>query len=164
MADEEEYGGDDFADVADDLDNLDEVEDAEGGLVIADDKPTQREVARESRALNFLSVHHPECRLDYIENVLQKLPLDSYPADNGKDKRHRSVPYLTQFERTKIIGFRAEQLANGNRPFVPVPEHITDVVDIARLELEAKRLPFIIKRPMPDGTFEYIRLSDLIIV
>ena len=123
-----------------------------------------REVAKESRALQFLNTHHPECRLDYIEEVLKKLPLDSYPADNGKDKRHRSVPYLTQFERTKIIGFRAEQLANGNRPFVPVPDHVTDVLDIARLELEAKRLPFIIKRPMPDGTFEYIRLSDLIII
>lgn len=163
MADEEDYGGEDFGDVADDLENLDEVAGVDG-VAPEEDKPTQREVARESRALNFLSIHHPECRLDYIEDVLKKLPLDSYPADNGKDKRHRSVPYLTQFERTKIIGFRAEQLANGNRPFVPVPDHVTDVLDIARLELEAKRLPFIIKRPMPDGTFEYIRLSDLIII
>jgi DNA-directed RNA polymerase I, II, and III subunit RPABC2 len=163
MADEDDYGAEDFGDVADDLENLDEVAGVEGA-VAEEDKPTQREVARESRALNFLSIHHPECRLDYVEDVLKKLPLDSYPADNGKDKRHRSVPYLTQFERTKIIGFRAEQLANGNRPFVPVPDHVTDVLDIARLELEAKRLPFIIKRPMPDGSFEYIRLSDLIVI
>ena len=41
---------------------------------------------------------------------------------------------------------------------------MTDVLEIARLELEQKRLPYIVKRPMPDGTFEYFRLSDLLVV
>ena len=41
---------------------------------------------------------------------------------------------------------------------------MTDLREIARLELEARRLPIIIKRPMPDGTFEKWRLSDLLIL
>lgn len=67
-----------------------------------------------------------------MEQVQAKLPLSQYPPDSGVDAQHRSVPYLTLFEKTKIIGFRANQLANGARPFVMVPAHITDVLEIAR--------------------------------
>jgi DNA-directed RNA polymerase subunit K/omega len=52
----------------------------------------------------------------------------------------------------------------GARPYIAVPAHVTDLREIARLELEARRLPIIIKRPMPDGTFEKWRLSDLLIL
>lgn len=129
-----------------------------------DTQHTQREVGKESRALKFLITHHPECRLDYIENVFEKLSLESYPPNSTTDKKHKSVPYLTLFEKTKIIGFRANQIAQGGRSYIHVPQHVTDVLDIARLELEQKRLPYILKRPMPDGTFEYIRLTDLIVI
>ena len=63
--------------------------------------------------------------------------------------------------KTKIIGLRANQLSQGARPFISIPEYITDVRDIARLELEQKKLPFIVKRPLPNGTYEYWRLMDL---
>ena len=123
-----------------------------------------REVAKESRALQFLSTHHPEARVDYIENVLEKLQLSSCPPDHGVDKNHKSVPYLTLFEKSKVLGFRANQLSQGAQPLIEIPSHVTDVLEIARLELLQKRLPFIIKRPMPDGTFEYWRLADLILL
>jgi DNA-directed RNA polymerase subunit K/omega len=154
MADEE------FDDAAGDFDGADIDEELAEQEELAE---AQEQVAKESRALQFLNTHHPECRLDYREDVFQLLPLASYPPDNGGDKRHRSVPYVTIYEKAKIIGFRANELAQGARPFIIVPDHVSDVIDIARLELEARRLPFILKRPMPDGTFEYVRLSDLII-
>ena len=124
-----------------------------------------RELGKENKALQFLNLHHPECRLDYVEEVLEKVPLKAYPPDNGADKKHKSVMYLTIFEKTKILGFRANQLSQGSKPFInPLPEHVTDVLEIAALELEQRRLPYILKRPMPDGSFEYIRLSDLMII
>lgn len=159
MADDESIGMSDIADIEDDIHEAEGAHDEDVPI-----EPGQREVAKESRALNFLNTHHPECRLDYLEQTLAKLPLSSFPPDHGSDNRHRSVPYLTPFEKTKMIGFRANQLAQGSRPFVIVPSHMTDVLEIARLELEQKRLPYIVKRPMPDGTFEYVRLSDLIMV
>jgi len=160
MADEQDYddGGEDFGETIDTL----IVEEEEHELVTPEGVP--REVAKESRALQFLNTHHPECRLDYIEEIQQKLPIASYPPDNGSDKKHKSVPYLTLFEKTKIIGFRANQIAQGGRVFIHVPPHMTDVLEIARKELEEKRLPYILKRPMPDGTFEYVRLADLIVI
>jgi len=107
--------------------------------------------------------HHPECILDYAEVVATKLPLLASPPLD-KDPNHKSVPFLTQYERTKVIGMRANQLSQGARPYIPVPEYVTDVAEIARLELTARRLPYIIRRPMPDGTQEYWRLSDLLIL
>jgi DNA-directed RNA polymerase I, II, and III subunit RPABC2 len=123
--------------------------------VVPDNKPELRRLYQQ----------HPECNLDYIEQVIPKIPLQVVPPGGEKtDTNHRTYPFLTNFERTKIIGLRANQISRGSVPFVSVPKHITDVRDIARLELEQKRLPYLIKRPLPDGTFEYWRLSDLMIL
>jgi len=163
MADEDDYDGDDTLGEV-----LDEIADQEQEIVLEEavegGTTVQREVAKESRALQFLNTHHPECRVDYREDVLEKLAMKFYPPDSGSDKKHRSVPYLTLFEKTKIIGFRANQIAQGARALIHVPAHVTDVIEIAKLELEQKRLPYILKRPMPDGTFEYIRLLDLLVI
>jgi DNA-directed RNA polymerases I, II, and III subunit RPABC2 len=115
--------------------------------------------------LKRLYQQHPECNLDYIEQVIPKLPLQIVPPGGDKaDSNHRTYPFLTNFEKTKIIGLRATQISRGSAPFISVPKHITDARDIARLELEQKRLPFIIKRPLPNGTFEHWRLVDLLIL
>jgi DNA-directed RNA polymerase subunit K/omega len=130
-------------------------------------------------ALKKLYQHHPECQLDYIEDVLQKVPLAVAPAglvgasviidpkqENPYkfDLLHKTYPFLTIYEKTKIIGMRANQLSQGACPFITVPSHVKSVKDIARLELEQKRLPYIIKRPLPNGEYEYWRLMDLLIL
>lgn len=123
--------------------------------VVPDSKPEMRKLYQQ----------HPECNLDYIEQVIPKIQLQIVPPGGAKaDNNHRTYPFLTKFERTKIIGLRANQISKGSVPFVAVPKHITDVRDIARLELEQKRLPFIVKRPLPNGLYEYWRLTDLLIL
>jgi DNA-directed RNA polymerase I, II, and III subunit RPABC2 len=108
---------------------------------------------------------HPECILDYVEQVIPKLQMKFVPPGGSNvENNHRTYPFLTNFEKTKIIGLRANQLSKGSIPFISVPKHITDVIDIARMELDQKRLPFIVKRPLPNGTFEYWRLNDLLII
>jgi DNA-directed RNA polymerase subunit K/omega len=141
-SDDEEYD-----DVDDDF-NYDEVEEE----ALEDEN---REIKPE---LKQLYEQHPECNIDYKEDVYKKL----LSASAGEARR--TYPFLTNYEKTKIIGLRANQLSKGSFPYIKVPEHIIDVKDIARLELEQKRLPFIIKRPLPNGTFEYWKLADLIIL
>ena len=112
--------------------------------------------------LRKLYAQHPELIVDYMETVLQKVPLKVVqPTDASPDANHTTYPFLTLYEKTKIIGLRANQLSQGGRPFVAVPQHVTDVREIARLELEQKKLPFIVKRPLPNGSYEYWRLADL---
>ena len=131
-----------------------------------DETEEQEEAPSEIKPeLKRLYQQHPECNLDYIEQVIPKIPLQFIPPGGEKaDSNHRTYPFLTNFEKTKIIGLRANQLSKGSAPFISVPKHITDVKDIAKLELEQKRLPFIIKRPLPNGQFEYWRLTDLLIL
>jgi DNA-directed RNA polymerase subunit K/omega len=116
-----------------------------------------------------LNSAHPELVQDYVEAVLPKLALKVFPAGpfkdgGGGDENHLTYPFLTKFERTRIIGQRANELSLGARAYIQVPEHVTDVREIARLELEQKRLPYIVKRPLPNGQYEYWRLADLMIL
>jgi DNA-directed RNA polymerase I, II, and III subunit RPABC2 len=112
---------------------------------------------------HVLLEQHPEILPDYEETVAEKMMIrEAYPPLG--DKRHSTYPFLTLYERTKILALRASQLAHGAAPFIDVPEYLTDSYEIARAELEAKRLPYILKRPLPNGDYEYWRLADLILL
>ena len=144
-----------------------ELDDQEDFLATAEEVETEAEEVRPSvpDPLEHLYKFHPETVIDYAETVLPKISLNSAPPSTEKpDVGHKSQPFLSTFERTKLIGFRANQLSQGARPYILVPESVTSTLEIAKMELEQRRLPFIIKRPMPDGTFEYWRLSDLMII
>jgi DNA-directed RNA polymerase I, II, and III subunit RPABC2 len=146
---------DDVFGITGDVDDFGDELDIEGG---------DEEAAELDDPFEVLYKYHPETVVDYVETIIPRVPLQQAPPDAGGDKNHMSPPFLTVFERTKILGTRTNQLAEGARPFVTVPEYMTNPLDIAKLELEQRRLPFIVKRPMPDGTFEYWRLSDLMIL
>ena len=83
--------------------------------------------------------------------------------DKGEiiDDLHKTYPFVTKYERAKIIGVRTKQLNHGADPFVDVPPDMIDGYSIALKELEEKKLPYIIARPLPNGGSEYWRLSDL---
>jgi len=135
---------------------------------------TERERA-EAADLMKLYRQHPEIWIPYKEQVQEKLLVKdpgivseaatsiSLRDLNILDSNHATYPFLTSYERTKCISFRASQIANGSKPYILVPDGVSDSYEIAKLELEAKRLPFIIKRPLPDGSFEVWRLADLVV-
>ena len=80
------------------------------------------------------------------------------------DKLHKTIPFLTKYEKTKILGLRTKQINNGSAIFVEAPKDMMDGYNIALLELEQKKIPFIIQRPMPNGGSEYWKVSDLEII
>ncbi|MCS7116752.1 MAG: DNA-directed RNA polymerase subunit K [Nitrososphaerota archaeon] len=69
---------------------------------------------------------------------------------------------LTRFERARIIGARALQLALGAPPFIPIPPHIKDPISLAIAELESRALPISIRRTLPDGTYQDIPIDVLL--
>jgi DNA-directed RNA polymerase subunit K/omega len=77
------------------------------------------------------------------------------------DPLHRTIPFLTKYERARILGIRAKQLNYDADPFVEVPTNMISGSLIALKELEEKKLPFIIRRPLPNGGNEFWKLSDL---
>jgi DNA-directed RNA polymerase subunit K len=52
----------------------------------------------------------------------------------------------TKFEKARIIGARALQLAYGAPPLIKVPEGITDPLDLAELEFDKGAIPITIIR------------------
>lgn len=77
------------------------------------------------------------------------------------DEFHKTVPILTKYEKTRILGLRVSQLNEGAPSYISVNEHIIDNYIIAEKELRLKKLPFIVTRPLPNGQKEHWRLRDL---
>ena len=75
--------------------------------------------------------------------------------------KNKSKPVMSKYERTKIIGTRAQQIASGSVPLIEVPKYITSTLDIAELELKNRKTPFIVKRKVGDN-IEYWKIGDLI--
>lgn len=79
---------------------------------------------------------------------------------NYDPNKNKSSKMMTKYEKTLIIGQRAEQIANESEPLIEVPEGMYDVKEIAREELKQKASPFIIKRKY-GNTYEYYKIEDL---
>ena len=74
-----------------------------------------------------------------------------------------STPFMTKYERARILGTRAMQISRNAPVFVELEPHETDPLLIAEKELREKKIPFIIRRYLPDGSYEDWPISDLII-
>lgn len=113
---------------------------------------------------NYISEFHPEC-LNHNRDEVAKLARVIRDENNIIiDPLHKTLPYLTKYEKARVLGQRAKQIETGAKPLVKVPENIIDGYVIAELELREKKIPFIIKRPIPGGAFEYWHLRDLEII
>ena len=110
---------------------------------------------------NYLLNHHPEC---VIQNYDEIIALSKVIRDKNNiiiDDLHKTIPFLTKYEKTRVLGQRTKQLSSGAFPYVKVPENIIDSYLIAQLELQQKRIPFIIRRPIPNGGSEFWCIKDL---
>jgi DNA-directed RNA polymerase I, II, and III subunit RPABC2 len=106
-------------------------------------------------------------------------------APTGTERQANKVrvttPYLTKYERARILGTRALQircalhlvlfeffsshmsLDSMNAPVLVPLDGETDALQIAIKELSQRKIPLIIRRYLPDGSFEDWSVSELII-
>ena len=110
---------------------------------------------------NYLVNAHPECTVQNYDEILSMVKVVRDKDDIIIDDLHKTIPYLTKYERARILGQRARQIDAGSSPFIKVPENVIDGYIIAELELKEKRIPFIIRRPLPHGGSEYWSIKDL---
>ena len=110
---------------------------------------------------NILIDYHPEV-IQISEEELQTLS-NVVKDKNGSiiDPFHKTIPILTKYEKAKIIGIRAQQINSGSEPFIAVDSNMIDGLTIAHEELMKHKIPFIIRRPMPNGASEYWNINDL---
>lgn len=140
-ADDEDSGSDDDSDEDYDEDYL---------------KKFDREVIN-----NYIIDHHPEAVAHNFDEVKTMSNVVRNSEGIIVDKLHRTIPILTKFEKARVLGIRAKQLNDGAKPFIKHPVDVIDGYTIARMELAEKLMPFIIRRPIPNGGCEYWKIADL---
>lgn len=116
---------------------------------------------KNSSHMEVLKAAHPESiAINYHEiEALTTIVYDD--RKNIIDPLHMTIPILDKYEKTRIIGLRANQLDHGAKPFINIDAKVINSILIAEEELKQKKLPFIIKRPLPNGGAEYWKLADL---
>ncbi|KAG8237562.1 hypothetical protein J437_LFUL003284 [Ladona fulva] len=84
-------------------------------------------------------------------------------ARGGVQKSKRiTTPYMTKYERARVLGTRALQIAMC-APVMVELDGETDPLQIAMKELKQRKIPIIIRRYLPDGSYEDWGIDELII-
>ena len=121
--------------------------------------------------------------VDYDENVDKEFEeeeeegeeseeKESQILEQGEERRGNAItgeartttPFLTKYEKARVIGARALQISK-NAPILVTLNGETDPILIAEKELRESKIPFIIRRFLPDGSYEdwsvrELKLSD----
>jgi DNA-directed RNA polymerase subunit K/omega len=110
---------------------------------------------------NYILDQHPECCTHNYEEILNMTKVWRDEKNNVVDPLHKTIPFMTKYEKTRIIGIRAKQINSGSTPFINIDKNVIDGYLIAEMELREKKIPFIIRRPLPNGSSEYWNIKDL---
>lgn len=113
---------------------------------------------------NYISDFHPESQVNNYDEIYNLAKVQRNKDNIIVDNLHKTIPILTKYEKTKILGVRAKQLNNGAKPMITLKNPVIDGYLIALKELEEKKIPVIIRRPLPNNTSEYWHLKDLEII
>ena len=103
---------------------------------------------------------------DYVTDDITTKDFDQTYFQNNYEKlkkKYITRPYLTSYEKTKVLSERSQQIANGSLPLISNPQNYENVYEIAMEELKQKKIPFIISRPI-NNAFENWKLEDLQII
>lgn len=142
-----------------DIDNIELTSSSESEQSEIDEEELKK--IEKTNDTNILLNYHPEIQqINYKElTALSKITKNK----NGQiiDPLHKTLPILTRYEKAKILGVRAKQINNGSKLFINVGKDVIEGHTIALKELEQKKIPFIIRRPLPNGRSEYWRVKDL---
>jgi DNA-directed RNA polymerase I, II, and III subunit RPABC2 len=128
----------------------------------------RRNIKNDVKNLRYISVEKTSNIIFVSYLVMNQSSLviqdDIQRIKNTDKSTYRSLPIMTKYEFNQIIGLRAMHLAKGAIPFVETKNGIERNMAlraIALQELKEQKLPYIIKRPMPNGKAEYWNIIDL---
>ena len=108
-------------------------------------------------------------QIDKLDKIISNINLEEIHNNEikkiyNKDFIPNKTPkYMTLFEYTAIIGKRSSQIQDNAPILINDYDDDDSSITIAKKELNKGVIPFIIRRPLPDDTFEDVRISNLII-
>ena len=141
-------------------DDEDEDEDEDDEDVDKDSSEYFQKLKSRVRA-SYIEKYHPESLSHNYDEIQTLARVVRNSAGTIVDDLHRTIPIMTKYEKTRILGQRTKQLNEGAPAFIKIDSTVIDGYLIAVKELEQKKTPFIIRRPLPNGGSEYWRIQDL---
>ena len=129
-------------------DELDDDEDIDDDQAVDDDDRTQ--------------ANQQQLQNDERMEILNEEDLAAQSALRTDPSKRITTPYMTKYERARVLGTRALQIAMC-APLMVEPDGETDPLQIAMRELKEKKIPMIIRRYLPDGSFEDWSIDELVI-
>lgn len=110
----------------------------------------------------------------YLHVYFSVFPVYATQVDKLKSKSSKekslAVPkeqrmttcYMTKYERARVLGTRALHIAMS-APVMVELEGETDPLKIAMKELKAKKIPIIVRRYLPDKSYEDWSVDELLV-
>ena len=95
---------------------------------------------------------------EYKDSCILEAGQSSGKAITGEART--TTPFLTKYEKARVIGARALQISK-NAPILVNTDNETDPILIAEKELREHKIPFIIRRVLPDGSYEDWAVKEL---
>jgi len=171
---DEQISSDDDRDNDMDEEEVDEVEESETEETESEetdketdaDEKTNRESDNESKDYDNEENTKDKCYQKFSKksNIDTDIDYDEYFIKDDEiiiNKTGRlTKPYLTKYEKVRILGDRARQLAQGAKPMIKNTTGLSHK-EVALLELKSKIIPLIIERPIPNVGVEKWKLSEL---
>nr|ACN40072.1 unknown [Picea sitchensis] len=129
--------------------------DFDGGDVGYEEEPPEPEIEEEVAPEEE---EHEEVPVDTLGGG------DKEPVEQQRpsDKPRKTSKFMTKYERARILGTRALQISM-NAPVMVELEGETDPLEIAMKELRERKIPFTIRRYLPDGSYEDWGVDELIV-
>ena len=99
-----------------------------------------------------------DCLYDYDDEI-DNTDFDIKQIEVVNNERITDIQ-LTHYEKVRLLGIRAKQISMGAKVMV---KHDTSMsaIELAKYELNNKTTPLIIKRPLPNNTYELWKVSEL---
>ncbi|XP_010547725.1 PREDICTED: DNA-directed RNA polymerases II, IV and V subunit 6A-like [Tarenaya hassleriana] len=92
----------------------------------------------------------------------EPLETDNKAEQEQVARSRKTSKYMTKYERARILGTRALQISM-NAPVMVELEGESDPLEIAMKELRERKIPFTIRRYLPDGSYEEWGVDELIV-
>ncbi|KAF8014193.1 hypothetical protein BT93_H0129 [Corymbia citriodora subsp. variegata] len=96
------------------------------------------------------------------EDVPDALDAEDKEEEQPVERPRKTSKFMTKYERARILGTRALQISM-NAPVMVELEGETDPLEIAMKELRERKIPFTIRRYLPDGSYEDWGVDELIV-
>ena len=88
---------------------------------------------------NIISEYHPELMVHNMDEVEAACVIVRDSNGVIVDRMHKTLPFVTRYEKARVLGERAKQINAGAKPFIEISDSLIDGYLIALKEFEQKK-------------------------